>query len=490
MGIAVASRERYESSIKKLFPQGDYWDGQFADSTSDVSLFVKARLDELIRFRGRMSELQDESRVETADELIADWERALLGETIYGKTLTERRLFLKSRENNKLNRAEMEKIAQMYGLTIADVTFPYRPGFFGFSRFRASFIGSPATFSVLRITALQENFRERVWALIHDEYPQKQLGAIHCGSDRLVCFPAYKLRDFMLALQQKSAFGYFRAGANRLFPSPSYKIKPIVEKRLAASSLGFARFGTSRLVYSPIPAFRRIVAKRTRQASFGFARFGLCRLVYTTVYETHRTVYKGLRSTSAGFVLCGITRLLPIPLNKIRKMFFSYFRSMCFGFIRFGLSRIAKHTEERFRMLRFGMVRFGRKRVVQYDKSLCFKLNTNWLFIEFAENLIQKSAVIPISDAQMVDAIIRDSGILPQFDAGLVQELILQNGLMPRFDKFFMNETLQETKFLSRLERTLINRMILERRLFSDFEQAIQEKLLASQIAYFNYEGA
>jgi hypothetical protein len=40
-----------------------------------------------------MSGLQDESRIETAGELIADWERVLLGEATFGKTLPERRLF-------------------------------------------------------------------------------------------------------------------------------------------------------------------------------------------------------------------------------------------------------------------------------------------------------------------------------------------------------------------------------------------------------------
>ena len=277
MGIAIASAARYENAIKRLFPRGDYWDKEFADPESDVSLFAKAKAGELIRFRGRMSALQNESRIETTDELITDWERVLLGEVTYGKTLTERRSFLKSKEDNKLNRAEMEKIAGMYGLSIAEVSFPYRPGFFGFSRFSTSFIGSPATFSVLRITALRENFREIVWTLIRDEYPLNRLGTIHCGPDRIVYFPVYKLRDFTLARLRKSSLGFFRLGASRLFPSPSYKIIPIVLARLRESSLGFAGFGVNRLVYSPVPAFRRITAERVRTASFGFARFGLRR---------------------------------------------------------------------------------------------------------------------------------------------------------------------------------------------------------------------
>jgi hypothetical protein len=302
MGIAVAATDRYGNAVKRLFPRGDYWDKQFADPESDVSLFAKAKLDELIRFRNRMSGLQDESRIETTEELIVDWERVLLGEVSYGKTLPERRRLLRSRENDRLNRAELEKIARIYGLSVAGVDFPYRPGFFGFSRFSTSFIGSPAVFSVLLITALKKDFRVLLWTLIRDEYPSKRLGAIHCGSERIVYFPSYKLRDLVLARLRESSLGFFRLGFSRLFPSPSYKIKPVVEKRLAASSLGFARFGASRLAYSPVPAFRRIVSGRLRPASFGFARSGLNRLVYTTVYEIRKTVRKGLRAACPGSI--------------------------------------------------------------------------------------------------------------------------------------------------------------------------------------------
>jgi uncharacterized protein YmfQ (DUF2313 family) len=113
MGIGTTTVEvsgvRYEHAIKRLFPIGDYWDRQFADPGSDVSLFAKAKLEELIRFRSRMSALRGESRIDTAEETIADWERALLGEITYGKTLTERRLLLKSKEDNKLDHAELQK---------------------------------------------------------------------------------------------------------------------------------------------------------------------------------------------------------------------------------------------------------------------------------------------------------------------------------------------------------------------------------------------
>jgi hypothetical protein len=185
MGIAktAASGGQYESAIKKLFPRGDYWDEQFTDPESDVSLFVKAKSDELISFRGRMGDLQDESQIETTDDLIADWERVLLGGVTYGKTLTERRLFLQLKKNNKLSRAEMEKIARLYGLSIANVTFPYRPAFFGHARFNTSFLGGPVGFSVLLITA------SRPKAEFYVLFDIRQFGTTRFGQDRLSWSP-------------------------------------------------------------------------------------------------------------------------------------------------------------------------------------------------------------------------------------------------------------------------------------------------------------
>jgi uncharacterized protein YmfQ (DUF2313 family) len=186
MGITVASRTQYENAIKKLFPQGDYWEEQFADPESDASLFVKAKLDELIRFRERMSKLQDEGRIETTDELIADWERVLLGEISYGKTLIDRRLLLSTaQEGNKLNRAKLQEVAEMYGLSIADVTFPYRPSFFGHSRFNTSFFCGPVGYSALLIKASQpkEDF--------YDLFVIRQFGTMRFGQDRLSWSPSY-----------------------------------------------------------------------------------------------------------------------------------------------------------------------------------------------------------------------------------------------------------------------------------------------------------
>ena len=160
MGVALPAE--YKAAIEKLFPKGEYWERQFADPESDVSLFCNAKLPELIKFRNRMESLQNESFVEKTEELITEWERVLLNSIFPNLNLLQRRLQLFSIWNISLNRAELQKIAELYGFTIADVYFPYRPGFFAFSRFGHSYIGSPVAFSVLffiiKLIGFRENF--------------------------------------------------------------------------------------------------------------------------------------------------------------------------------------------------------------------------------------------------------------------------------------------------------------------------------------------
>jgi len=215
MGVAAAVE--YEGAIRKLFPKGEYWDRQFADPESDVSLFCKAKAPELARFRQRMQALQDESYTETTEELIADWERVLLESVYPNLSLIQRRLQLNSMWNLRLNRAELQKIAAMYGLSIADVYFPYKPSFLGFSCFKNSYIGSPVTWSVLFLIVQQQDFRQKSWALIKPDCPAKRFGRMRFGVDRLVYFPIYQLRLEVYAKLRDSAFGFFKCGRNRLF---------------------------------------------------------------------------------------------------------------------------------------------------------------------------------------------------------------------------------------------------------------------------------
>jgi uncharacterized protein YmfQ (DUF2313 family) len=464
MGIT----EQYEAAIKKLFPEGDYWNAQFADSDSDVSLFCRAKLPELVRFRQRVDALQAESVIEKTDELIADWERVLLDTVNHGLDINRRRLLLKSKRDVKLNREELQKIAVMFGLSIGDVVFPYRPAFFGFSRFNTAHIGSPVTFSVLRVTALQDGFRAKSWALIRPEFKVCVFGKARFGINRLAHFPAYKLRLFLNKELRAASVGFLKLGVGRLFPSPSYKVRPIVESRMRVAAFGFARAGNDRLVYSPIPLFRKITAGRVRAASFGFARAGNDRLVYTTVYAIKNALYKKLRGRATGLARCGHDRLFPIPLDTVRKIVNEKLRAFCFGALRFGTSRMARYKNG-------------------FSGSLIS--GAAWLFTDFIGNIIASGRFISRSDAAMINKIIADSGVLPSYDVSFVKTLIKENGVMGRFDIYFMRGLLSKTKFLSRFERVLIDYTLSVKQLFSDFEQAIKDKLLVNQIPYFYYEG-
>jgi len=154
MGITVASLRQYENAIKKLFPQGEYWDRQFADPESDVSLFVKAKLQELLRYRGRMSTLHDESRIETSAELLENWERVLLDTLNYRLDTEQRRDILLATNTGSSNMETIKKTGRIFGITVTNVTLPYRPAFFGHSRLGVDPIASPAAFSVVFVYAL------------------------------------------------------------------------------------------------------------------------------------------------------------------------------------------------------------------------------------------------------------------------------------------------------------------------------------------------
>ncbi|MDR0387282.1 MAG: hypothetical protein LBH57_04525 [Treponema sp.] len=247
MGLAVALQAQYENAVRKMFPQGAYWEAQFADPQSDVSLFVKSKAEELFRFRRRMSALLDEGRTETTDELIGDWERVLLGQITYGKTLTERRLLLKSKEGDRLNRAELQKIAALYGLTLQDVVIPYRPRFFGFARFTQERIGSFTAFSVLQFFCTDADFA-RHWQPIKTELERGRFARLHFARDRLAHFPIYKMREIVYRKLRRGCFGYGRFACNRLAPFPLDEARRIIGERLDAQRITRQHFGQSRLV--------------------------------------------------------------------------------------------------------------------------------------------------------------------------------------------------------------------------------------------------
>jgi uncharacterized protein YmfQ (DUF2313 family) len=153
MGIKTQTPEQYEASLKKLFPLGTYWDRQFADTESDCSLFCKAKADGLIRFRNRMSDLHDESAILSASETLEDWERILTGSVSAGLTAEQRRMLLYTSKTGSISASAIKEAGLLYGVAITGFRFPFRPAFFGFSRFGTDRAASPAAFSVLFIYA-------------------------------------------------------------------------------------------------------------------------------------------------------------------------------------------------------------------------------------------------------------------------------------------------------------------------------------------------
>jgi uncharacterized protein YmfQ (DUF2313 family) len=153
MGMKIQTPEQYEASLRKLFPRGPYWDRQFADSESDCALFCRAKLEEFLRFRNRMGDLQDESMVQSASETLDDWERVLTGAVSPGLATDQRRILLLAAKAGNVTISVIKEIGQMYGITVTGIQLPFRSAFFGFSRFGTDHLAGPASFSTVFIEA-------------------------------------------------------------------------------------------------------------------------------------------------------------------------------------------------------------------------------------------------------------------------------------------------------------------------------------------------
>jgi len=249
MGIKVASEAQYENSVRSLFPQGEYWDAQFADQQSDASLFIKAKADEIIKFRQRMSVLLDESKMETTNELIDDWERIYLDAVFPDLDINQRRLQLKSKNDSKLNRVELQKIAAIFGLDIKDVNFPYRPRFFGFAKFAQERLGSFSTFSVIKITVTETGFNTKYCEAIKIELEHHRFTKMYFGIKRLGYFPVNKMREIVYRKLRNGCFGYGRFAKNMLTPFPINEVRQTALSRLDTKRFTRLFFGQSRITF-------------------------------------------------------------------------------------------------------------------------------------------------------------------------------------------------------------------------------------------------
>ncbi|MDR2663013.1 MAG: YmfQ family protein [Treponema sp.] len=153
MGITVPDTAEYEKVLRKLFPRGSYWDRQFADPESDCSLFCRAKAADLYRFRSRMSDLQNESAVQTAAETLPEWERVVLNGSNGGLTVEQRRMLLIKARAGNITVSDIVEIGSVYGITVHKVEIPFRAAFFGFARCGIDHIAGPQAFSVVHIYA-------------------------------------------------------------------------------------------------------------------------------------------------------------------------------------------------------------------------------------------------------------------------------------------------------------------------------------------------
>lgn len=149
----VAKQDEYLDSIKKLFPKGEYWDKQFADETSDLSLWLKSKAENLLKFKAKFENLLVESNPRTAITTIESWEYTLLGAANPHLPLAIRRGLLLTKRRGFMNKRILESIAGMYTANIKKVYYPFRSAFFGHSKIGIDRMCSPASFSLIFIYA-------------------------------------------------------------------------------------------------------------------------------------------------------------------------------------------------------------------------------------------------------------------------------------------------------------------------------------------------
>ncbi len=139
--------------MRKLFPLGVYWDKQFANPQSDLSLWIDAKAQELHRLKSRWPEMIAESTPQTTVRYIDDWERVLLNNVYPHLPLNMRRSLLLAKRQGRINRVILQDLAALYTATIKDVRLPYHSAFFGHTCIGINRMCSPASFSVVFIDA-------------------------------------------------------------------------------------------------------------------------------------------------------------------------------------------------------------------------------------------------------------------------------------------------------------------------------------------------
>lgn len=154
MDLGNGTTDEYLVALKKLLPQGSYWDKILENANGDVPLVLSARAESLAAFKKRMNDALLESYPDFATETLEDWERIYLDSTNEGLAADSRRTLLRGRRAGGVNIAILRAIAEAYGATIKSVEFPYTPAMFARTQFGLSFMSPPAGLWVAFIYAI------------------------------------------------------------------------------------------------------------------------------------------------------------------------------------------------------------------------------------------------------------------------------------------------------------------------------------------------
>jgi hypothetical protein len=206
MELTAASVQPYEEAVKKLFPQGAYWDAQFADPQSGASLFCKAKAAQIFRFRSRMDALYNESLPSAASETIDDWERVLLGE-ISPRLPPEQRRELLSSFESLISKREIRHIGEKHSVTVFDIAFPLSSS--AFPLICAYLEGEPLALAKNIVFRMLDGARfasarcgEDRLAFISPDY------ALHLFNEAGICLPFEREVQNKMLANQTAAFHY------------------------------------------------------------------------------------------------------------------------------------------------------------------------------------------------------------------------------------------------------------------------------------------
>jgi len=145
--LTVLSVSDYREALRKLYPRGAFWDQQFSDPTSDLSLLVDAKAEELHRFKTRRAALLEEGFLDSASELLGEWERSV-GIDGSGKSIDRRRVDLLAARRGFITKDLLKIVAPEFSVSVVSVNSGLKPAVFGFSKFGQR-LHTPAVLAVV-----------------------------------------------------------------------------------------------------------------------------------------------------------------------------------------------------------------------------------------------------------------------------------------------------------------------------------------------------